>query len=208
MAPKRDRGKAGDFKTVRGMIELKAGDSLLVDYEAAITRIGKADAKRAFSRALNHEGRKAFTAIKRVLRKQTGLKAYDVNNAVKYGQATTNRLQSTIRATGRKEWLRKFGARQFKYGVRARPWNRSQRFNHAFIVKSLDGNVFINTRELNPRSGRKNAIRPLFGPSVPEEMLKDESLQTFMRSTDGLADRAAHEIRVILEGWARPGRRG
>lgn len=190
------------------MIELKAGDSLLIDYEAAITRIGKADAKRAFSRALNHEGRKAFTAIRRVLRKQTGLKAYDVNNAVKYGQATTNRLQSTIRATGRKEWLRKFGARQFKYGVRARPWNRSQRFNHAFIVKSLDGNVFINTRGLNPRSGRKNAIRPLFGPSVPEEMLKDESLQTFMRSTDGLADRAAHEIRAILEGWARPGRRG
>ncbi|MDF3606171.1 hypothetical protein PE067_08530 [Paracoccus sp. DMF-8] len=190
------------------MVQLEAGDSIMLDYEAAITRIGKSDAKRAFSRALNHEGRKTFTAMKRAVRRQTGLKAYDVNNAVKYGQATKNRLKTTVRATGQREWLRKFGPRQFKYGVRARPWNRSQRFNHAFIVKSLDGNVFINTQKFDPKSGRKNAIRPLFGPSIPEEIMKDESLKEFMRSTDGLADRAAHEIRVILEGWARPGRRG
>ena len=182
-------------------IVIRELDHQRIAFEATVTRIGNSDvAKQAFARAMNHEGRKAFTAVKRELRKQTGIKAGDISRGVSFRSAFRNRLQVVIRATGTPYSLKYFGARQFSYGVRAKPWGKSRRFEGAFIVGSLGGHVFHNTGGPNLRSGRDNAIEKMWGPAIPTEMVKGASLAAFEANTDGIADRAVHELARILDG--------
>ena len=42
-------------------------DDVRIRFEAACNRLGEGDARRAFSMALNKEGRKSFTAMRRAL---------------------------------------------------------------------------------------------------------------------------------------------
>ena len=50
-------------------------DQTRVHYEAAVHRVGERNATRAFNRALNSEGNKVRTRVRRALRQQTGAKA-------------------------------------------------------------------------------------------------------------------------------------
>ena len=45
-------------------------DDVRTRFEAACTRIGEGEARRAFSMALNKEGRKSFTQLRRSLAQQ------------------------------------------------------------------------------------------------------------------------------------------
>lgn len=88
--------------------------------------------------------------------------------------------------------LKYFAARQFRYGVRAKPWNKPQRFKSAFIVQSISGHVF-------KREGKARLpIEMLWGPAIPKEMMKEKTVNAFTRSTDGIASRAVHELSRIM----------
>lgn len=167
-----------------------------VIFEAMVKRVGGKDAKRAFARAINHEMAKANTAVKRSLRDETGIKTGDISKALKRTRAKSARLTAEIIARGGAMPLKYFAARQFKYGVRAKPWNKPQRFKSAFIVKSLGGNVFR-------REGKKRLpIAILWGPAIPTEMMKEKTVNAFTRSTDAIGERAVHELSRIM-GAAR-----
>lgn len=165
-------------------------------FEAMVKRANSKQAKLAFVRAINHETAKAYTQVKKVLRDETGIKYGDINRAVKRKRAKASSLRMTaeIVARGGAMPLKYFSPRQFKYGVRAKPWNKPQRFNSAFIVKSLSGHVF-------KRAGSKRLpIEMLWGPSIPKEMIREKSVNAFNRATDKIADRAVHELTRILDG--------
>lgn len=173
-------------------------DKTRIRFQAMMHAVGEKEATLAFARAMNHEGRKSFTQVKRTLSKQTGIRVGDIAKATSFHPASKRTLRTVIKGTGAPIPLRYFGAKQFKFGVRARPWGRWQKFEGAFIVRSLGGTVFKNTGGFNNKSRRNNAIEKLWGPSIPREMLRGEVIAAFTRNADDVADRAMHELTRIL----------
>ncbi|MCA1776062.1 MAG: hypothetical protein LC676_10765 [Loktanella sp.] len=167
-------------------------DQTRVRFEATMLRVGERDAKTAFRRALNHEGRKSYTAVKRALRKQTSIRSATVSKQTRFEGPRGDNLTATIEATGNHLGLVHFKPKQFSYGVRAKVWGESQRFPSAFIVGSLGGNVFKREGE-----GRL-PIKRMFGPSIPREMIKDASIKAFEDKLDDVNKRAMHELTRIL----------
>lgn len=165
-----------------------------VAFGAMMAQVGEGKARVAFARAMNHEGRKTTTLVKRTLAKQTSAAQSLISGQVKFLGTNSTKLVTVIRGKGGFIPLKEFHARQFSYGVRAKVWGRQQIFKHAFIVESLGGNVFKNTGQYNRRSGRKNAIVKLWGPAIPAEMVKDQTAEVFMLSTREVTDRALHEL--------------
>lgn len=155
----------------------------------------------ALSRALNRTGQRAATGVVRALARQTGLSQTKVRalGEVTRRRAAPHDLAFLIRSKGGHIPLRHFGAKQFGYGVRAKPWGRSQRFESAFIFAGTPrsgqpvggGNVFIRT------TGSSYPIRILHGPAVPKEIVKDQSREAFEDASGTLPARLAHEIANI-----------
>lgn len=169
-------------------------DRTRIRYEAMIQKVGEGTANLAFSRALNHEGAKITTAVRRALRQQTGLPSGIITRATKRYRATTQNLTFVISSSGDHYGLSHFQPRQFSFGVRAKPWNRVQRFPHAFVSKKLHNNVFV-------REGKgRLPIKKLWGPSIPKELVKDASLKAFEENSGKIMDRAMHELTRILRG--------
>jgi hypothetical protein len=174
-------------------IIIKDLDQTRIRYEAMVQQVGEGAAALAFSRALNHEGRKSFTAVKRALRKQTDVPPFMITASMTFRPSSKHHLRTIISGSGRELPLRLFKPSQFSYGVRARVWGRQQVYRSSFIVAKYGGNVFHRT------SPKRFPIQKLFGPSIAKEMLKDETLETFERSGNAIMDRAMHELSRILK---------
>jgi hypothetical protein len=168
-------------------------DQTRIAFEAAINRVGEQDATRAFNRALNSEGAKITTKVRRALREQTGAKAKVVTRATKTYRSSFSNLVYTIEASGDHMGLSHFSPRQFSYGVRAKPWGRWQRFEGTFLVPKLHNNVFV-------REGRDRLpIRKIGGPSIPKEMVKDASKRAFEESQPEVLAEATRQLQRIIE---------
>ncbi|WP_223478735.1 hypothetical protein [Oricola indica] len=161
-------------------------------------------AHSAYRRGVNRVGRKAFTATRRALAKQVGLsqtKTVALGN-IRTTSANFQSLRFLIESTGATLSLKEFSAKQFGYGVRAKPWGRSQRFPHAFIFAGhpksgrpvAGGHVFKRT------GSSSLPIEKLWGPSIPKEIVKDESRDAFQTTARELPDRIRHEIRAMTKG--------
>ena len=174
-------------------IVIKDLDQTRVRYEAMVQRVGEGSAALAFSRALNHEGRKSFTAVKRALRKQTGIPPFMITAAMAFRSSSRRNLRTIISGSGKELPLSLFKPAQFSYGVRARVWGKHQIYRSAFIIASYGGNVFHRT------SKKRFPVEQMFGPSIPKEMVKDQTLETFERSGNAIMDRAMHELARILK---------
>lgn len=169
-------------------------DQTRVHFEAAIHRVGEQAATRAFNRALNSEGNKVRTHVRRALRKQTGAKAALINRETRTIRSTFANLTYTIEARGDYLGLSYFSPRQFGYGVRAKPWGRWQRFESAFLVGSLGNNVFV-------REGKARLpIRKMFGPAIPKEMVQDATREAFEAAQPNVLEEATRQIRRMIDG--------
>ena len=167
-------------------------DQTRIHFEAAIQRVGETEAKRAFNRALNSEGNKIRTQVRRALREQTGARANLINRETRSYRSTFSNLVYRIEARGNYLGLSHFSPRQFRFGVRAKPWGRFQRFDGAFLVGSLGNNAFVRT------TAARFPIKKMFGPAIPKEMVKDESARAFEQSQpDVLAEATRQLYRAI-----------
>jgi hypothetical protein len=68
-------------------------DDVRIRFEAACTRLGEGEARRAFSMALNKEGRKSFTQLRRALSQQSSIPRGAVNAATRFKSATAPRCR-------------------------------------------------------------------------------------------------------------------
>ena len=169
-------------------------DDVRIRFEAACTRIGEGEARRAFSMALNKEGRKSFTQLRRSLGQQSSIPRGAVNAATRFQSATSNAISTVTSGTGRHLPLSFFGAKQFSYGVRAKIWGKAQSFRSAFVVKRYGGGVF-------KRTGKSRfPIEQLWGPSVPQEMLRDEAYAAWQEQHPRVLTESARLIAVMLSG--------
>lgn len=120
-------------------------------------------AKAALRRGLNRSTRTVRTRAGREVAQRMGLKVRDVRESTDVRLARGNQLETRIEARGRPLNLIRFGARQTKRGVRAKPWNQSRLFPGLWIGN--DGRtVFVRSR----KQGR--AVRSAFGPGLGNEM--------------------------------------
>ena len=167
-------------------------DQTRVHFEAAVHNVGEQAAVRAFSRALNSEGNKVRTQVRRALRQQTGAKAGLINSETRTIRSSFANLSYTIEARGDYLGLSHFSPRQFGYGVRAKPWGRWQRFKSAFLVGSLANNAFV-------REGRARLpIKKMFGPAIPKEMVRDATRDAFEAAQPQVLAEATRQIGRLL----------
>lgn len=153
-------------------VVLRIDASDLGDMAKAFRYVSLEARDKILYRALNRTGDQAFTAVKRVLSKETGLKIGRVARALNKRKAFTGRLAYEIVARGGflKITAGNFGARQVRRGVSHRAWGRRQTAQGAFIPSGYSVAFKRLGRERLP-------IRALYGPAIPREMVRGESDQ-------------------------------
>lgn len=174
-------------------VVISMADQILNRYGNQMAALGERDARKALSRALNHEGNKGRTQVKRALVRQTGIKYGQINRAVTTIPSTVSTLTYIIRGAGNETNIALFGARQGKRGVSAAPWNTRRVFRSTFMVGRFGGNVFKRT------SRKRFPIKGVYGPNIGRELVKDEARALFETTVaQNIANRVGHEIGRLL----------
>jgi len=154
----------------------------------ALEEVGREVRDKIIARALNRAGDMAATQIKRVLVKETGLRAGRVAAVMKKIRAGGSRIKFEI--VVRDGWSTitagNFGARETGVGVTHRAWGRSQTARGAFMAGGV-----AYTRQ----GPQRLPIKALYGPNIAREMERGQSL-TVATATVGrvFIPRVLHEI--------------
>ncbi len=174
-------------------------DDVRIRFEAACNRLGEGEARRAFSMALNKEGRKSLTQLRRSLAQQSSIPRGAINAATRFKSASRSTMSTVTLGTGRHLLLSFFGAKQFSYGVRAKIWGRAQTFRSAFVVRRYGGGVFKRTGKA------RFPIEQLWGPSVPKEMLRDQAYASWQEQHPRVLTESSRLIALMLSGAGHRG---
>ena len=175
-------------------IEISRRDQVMKRYAAQLDSLGKGKAKVVMNRALNYEGRKAFTQVKRDVKVQ-GSFTSGMIKGMKFKSSGGNKLETSIVAPGTEINIRGFGARQFAYGTRAKVWNKFQKYPHTFAVARYGGLIY---KRKGPGRG---PIEQVWGPNLAREVLKDNAPKGYFDSLPRIVDRVAVEIAAALRGY-------
>jgi hypothetical protein len=181
------------------LFSIEASVASLLSVENVLKQLGN-QAPHAIRRAVNHTGDRALTQVTRTLAKQTGVKYSAVKKALFTQRATYSRASYTIRSKGGYIPLKEFDARQTAGGVSAAVWGKRRVYPHSFIVPSMGNNVFVRVGK------ERRPIRIMWGPALPNELVKDETAEIFLSTVASLLPaRVAHEVQAILHGHAPRG---
>ena len=187
-------------------VDLRFEGAEHVRFAEAVEKLGSERAAiTAYRRGINRVGDKARNQVQKALAKQVGLTQGALKTHGRFGvsRAKAAELSYAITSQGNHLPLRLFGARQFAYGVRARPWGRSQRFPGVFIFAGHPRSgqpVNASGDAFHRSTGASYPIERMFGPAVPVEMVKGTSATAFERTAAELPKRIAHEVRVLTDG--------
>lgn len=186
-------------------IEIRPLDDVMKRWGRDLSKLGSRSAvHRVIARAANYEGRKAYTRVKRVLRKQTSIPAKVVNANTRFIPATTagGAIQVMITGSGKGISLKEFGARQNARGVTARVWGKAKQFPGGFmgprpgaIAAKLKGHAFHRT------SKKRHPIKKMFGPGIAKELIKDQTKAEFYAAQPMIIARVGKEIAAVLRGY-------
>ncbi len=188
------------------MITIEQRDDILKNFGNQIGALGKGDAHKALARAVNRVTTTLQGRVVRVIAKQSSIKTAVVRRSIRrelVKPGSNQALEGKIIATGRPIPLDEFNARQFSFGVKAKVWGRVQRFPGTFIFAGTyrSGNPVGNGHVFHRTTRDSHPIEVLYGPSVPEEMVKDESAKVFQSTVAlMLPVRVAHEVGRLLPG--------
>ncbi|HWL06738.1 MAG TPA: phage tail protein [Xanthobacteraceae bacterium] len=177
-------------------------DTSGIDRMGNLMRAAGKQAPLAMVRAINHTGDKARTQMRRVLVKQTGLKATTINRAVKSKRAFGSGAYE-IKSRGGNVRLMFFGARETRRGVSAAPWNQRKVYAGTFTKGGLFPNrVALNTggAVLKRRGKGRFPLQTVkSGLFIPEEMVTGDSEAAFYETVQReLPARLAHELYRVL----------
>ena len=185
-------------------VEVKSLDKVLDKFANQLAAVGAGKARVAMARAVNRAGDTTKTHVKRALVKQTSIKRATVDGAVKSRRAAQKgggAVEYVIYASGSELPLIEFNPRQFSFGVRAKVWGRMQQFPSMFgapgdnpnVISALGGHIFHRV------SSSRLPIEKTYGPSIPKEMVLDQTRETFETvSMRELEKRLRHELGRML----------
>ena len=133
--------------------------------------LASAQGRRYMTEAVTGAGKIARTQVRRALRKQMGTKLARPINANTRSYVTDGGFAFVIEGSGKGLPIEQFPVRVVKAGVWASPWAEGRVFKRSFG----------GGRGLYARLGKSRfPIRKLFGPAVPKELTKDQSLDAFL----------------------------
>jgi hypothetical protein len=187
-----------------GMLVISPRDDIMARYGRQLRKLGdQGQTHRIMARAMNYEGKRGFVIVKRVLRKQTSIPRQVVERSMQFINASTKggALETKIVGKGRALSLKFFGPKQFAKGTKATVWGRRQMYPGLFmgpkpgvLAPALHGHVFH-------RVGKARLpVKKAFGPSIPKEMVKDETAKAFYASAFKIVDRVGKEIEAVMRG--------
>lgn len=183
---------------------LELNDQVLVRFGNQLRAIGSGKANKVLGRALNYEGAKVYTAVRRAIRQQSSIPDDVLRAGMKTIKASTSGgpLVFVIHGSGKELSLRHFKPAQGRVGTSATVWGKRQLYAHAFmgpvpgtIAAKLGGHVFVRL------GSDRLPIKRLSGPSIPREMVRDESREVFESAMPRILDRVAAEIAAVMRGY-------
>lgn len=141
-----------------------------------LTRTLTADQRKVIPKVINTTINKIATTVRKeavkTISKETGFKAKDLRDKMFLKRSRPATLTAVIDASGKFSNLIRFKARQTRRGVSAAPWRRRKVFGSAFIGNK-GRTVFVRTTK------SRLPVRPLFGPAIPREFLRDKMLKIY-----------------------------
>ena len=176
------------------------GMALVVDLGPAVKEIAEYLSKfskevknRALYNALNHEGDKLRTRVRRAVVAQTGFSYGYVSAHFKEVRANPGRLEYRIIANDRAQPLARFatGLVAGQKGVNVKAWNKSRYIKNAFVV-SFGGSLQIVKRvaKTHPKGG-KLGVKVMYGPKIPREHLRE-------------AEKSLREYTTVMQAFIVP----
>lgn len=178
-------------------------DDVLKRFGNQIGAVGSAQGHKALARAVNRVTTTVHGRVIRAIRKQSDIPTAIIRREISKRLANPSGgggIEGVIIARGKPLSLKYFRARQFAFGVKAKWGGSWHSYPSAFmgprpgvIAKRLGGHVFVRT------SAKRFPIEKLFGPAVPEEMVRAESARVFSETVEGmLPRRVMHELSRII----------
>jgi hypothetical protein len=194
------------------MLTIKIDTSQIQRLQQLLHKLGD-QAPTAIRRAVNWTGERAHTRVLRALQEQTGAKQKSIRKYLFKRPALPGRtIVYRIIARAPAISLKEFDPRQQRSGVKASPWRRRHLFPHTFISSAMGDHVFVRHGAKRIMSkGRyagkmRQPLHKLWGPSLANELVRNQSKQVFIDSTQRvLPRRLEHELGAILKGYAPKG---
>lgn len=167
--------------------------------KSAFVDLSAGEMERAYAAALNRTGDMTYTRVVKALAEQTGAANREVRKEVSKHRADAGTLTFTIKAHGGYWSLKRFKAKAAAKGVSASPWKVRRVFAGTFFGPG--GHVYRRT------SDERLPIKKLWGPAIPNEMLKGTTAQVAEQTVaEVLPGRLQHEAdRAIARVKARYG---
>ena len=184
-------------------IVIRPLDGVLARYGNQLGALGEGNARKALARAVNRVTVAVHSRVIRAVTKQSSIPREIVRRSVHRRLARVSHagaIEGVGWRAGKPISLKHFHARQLRFGVKAKVQGEWKRYAGAFmgptpgvIAPRLGGHVFVRT------SAARLPIEMLFGPSVPEEMVRGESERVFRDTVATmLPARVGHEIGRLL----------
>ena len=193
-------------------VTISARDQVMARFGNQLGAIGDGEGRRLMAMALNTEGSKGRTRVRRALMEQTGIRSHQISKAVKTINAGPGRLEYKLEAKAGETNISMFGLKvTWREGsamgqirklqtVSAAPWNVRRTFPGAFSIARFGGRVF-------KREGAgRFPLKPVYGPNLAREITKAQSRTTFEGIAPKVSDEVGRLLGLVLSGAMKLGR--
>jgi len=193
-------------------VEIKPGDQVMARFGNQVGSLGAGDAPRLMSMALNTEGNKGRTRVRRALMEQTGIRSHQIGKAMRTVRAGPGRLQYTLEAKAGETNISMFGLKvkwhegsamgqiRMLQTVSAAPWSTRREFPGAFSISRYGKRVFVRSTD------KRFPLKPVFGPNLAREIVKAQSRSEFETIGPKVVDEVGRLLGLVLGGQMQLGR--
>lgn len=193
-------------------VRISALDQVMARFGNQLDSLGEGEAHRLMAMALNTEGNKGRTQVRRALMTQTGIRSRQIGKSLKTIKAAPGRLEYKIEAKAGETNISQFGLKVTWHEgsamgqirklqtVSAAPWNVRRTFPGAFSIARFGGRVF-------KREGAgRFPLKPVYGPNLARELPKAQSRTTFEGIAPKVGDEVGRLLGLVLSGALKLGR--
>lgn len=195
-------------------VRISALDQVMARFGNQLGSLGEGEARRLMAMALNTEGNKGRTQVRRALMAQTGIRSHQIGKSLKTIKAAPGRLEYKIEAKAGETNISQFGLKVTWHEgsamgqirklqtVSAAPWNVRRTFPGAFSIARFGGRVF-------KREGAgRFPLKPVYGPNLAREIVKAQTKTEFETIGPKVVTEVGRLLGLVLGGSMRLGKRG
>lgn len=146
------------------------------DIQQYISRFSAEVQGRALYNALNHEGAKVLTQVRRAVAQQTSIKYGRVMSHIRDSKAHPGRLEYRLLAADKTTWLNEFSYRvgAHRQVTSVRVWNRTVSYrkgpHRPFVMPG--GSGIVKRIQTHSSHSGPLGVKALYGPNVAKEMIR------------------------------------